>query len=110
MSVTITFHTFAERMPAHQQSIIWLQRTSSFGFQGFDPQQIEVEYSLTVLDEDGEDSGTSICWNKRWKRKPGDIFKQHGNQYRVDVLLDGWHASPEDLWIDVEEYWACFDK
>lgn len=116
MSVTITFHTVAEKVPTHGQEIIHLRKTSSFGFDGFEPQQITVEYQLTILD-DGEDSGSAVCWDPAFTHKYGDVFTLpcddgSGDEitYRVDILLDCYHAQPDDLWIDQEEYWACFDK
>ena len=47
MPVTITFHKVSEKKPEHGQSIIWLQNTSSFGYQGFNPREVDVEYQWT---------------------------------------------------------------
>jgi len=110
MSVTITFHTVAEKVPNHGQEIIWLRKTSSFGYDGFEPQQVEVEYQLTELDEDGEDSGNAWSWCTEYTYKYGEILTNDDVPQRVDMLFDCWHAQPTDLWIDLEEYWACFDK
>ena len=44
MPVTITFHKVSEKKPEHGQSIIWLQDTTSFGYQGFNPREVDVEY------------------------------------------------------------------
>lgn len=109
--ITIKFHRISEKVPTPGQDIIFLQKTSSFGFDGFEPMQIKAEYQLTELDEDMEDCGSAVCWNKEDKgRKHGDIFTVGECTYRVDILLDAYHAQPDDLWIDVEEYWQCFDK
>ena len=111
MSVTIKFHTISEKVPAHGQTIIHLRQTSSFGFQGFEPHEVEVEYQATEIDEDGE-TGNAVCWNPEdfAGREYLDEFQLDGISYRVDMLLDCFRAQPDDLWIGVEEYWKCFDK
>lgn len=57
MSVSITFYRVSEKMPEHGQDVIWLQPTSSFGYDGYVPRQIQIEYQWTLLDEGGDYSG-----------------------------------------------------
>lgn len=95
MSVTFTFHTVAERKPAHGQGIIWLRKTSSFGHEGFDPRQIEVEYVW----DDGE--GCSCGYDGEEEELDG---------FSLRIMFDGEYVDEEELWIPLEEYWAAFDK
>lgn len=94
MSVTITFYTVAEKRPEHGQEIIWLRKTSSFGYDGFYPRHIVVEYSW----DDGE--GCSCGYSP----EDGDTLEG----FNLRVLFDGEYAEESDLWLDVEEYWKCF--
>ena len=45
MSVQITFYTMAERKPKPNEEVIWLRSTSSFGYDSFEPQIVNAEYS-----------------------------------------------------------------
>ncbi len=60
MPITISFHKLSEKKPKHQEDIIWLQQTSSFGYTGFDPRNIQAEYQWTEFDDDGNDTGSAI--------------------------------------------------
>lgn len=110
MPVTITFNRVSERVPEHNQEIIWLQKTSSFDYYGFNPRQVSVEYQWTgfYINEKGNklQTGSAICYNT------GDSVPEQekdGTFYEIDMLVDGWTLDTEDLWIDVEDYWKCFD-
>ena len=107
MPVTITFHKVSEKKPEHGQSIIWLQNTSSFGYQGFNPREVVVEYQWTeYFLADKVATGNSICYNY------GDETPEpeNGVFYEISILVGSWELEPNDLWIDVEEYWRCFDR
>lgn len=106
MPVTITFHKVSEKKPEHGQSIIWLQNTSSFGYQGFNPREVDVEYQWTeYFLADKVATGNAICYNH------GDETPEpeNGVFYEISILAGSWELEPNDLWIDVEEYWKCFD-
>lgn len=109
MPVTITFHKVSEKKPEHGQSIIWLQNTSSFGYQGFNPRDVDVEYQWTeyfLADNNNKvATGNAICYNH------GDETPEpeNGVFYEISILAGEWELGPTDLWIDVEEYWKCFD-
>jgi hypothetical protein len=106
MPVTITFHKVSEKKPEHGQSIIWLQNTSSFGYQGFNPREVDVEYQWTeYFLADKVSTGTAICYNH------GDETPEpeNGMFYEISIIAGDQELEPNDLWIDVEEYWKCFD-
>ena len=95
-----------KRNQNHGQSIIWLQNTSSFGYQGFNPREVDVEYQWTeYFLADKVATGNAICYNC------GDETPEpeNGVFYEISILADGWELEPNDLWIDVEEYWKGFD-
>ena len=102
MSVTITFYTFEEKKPKHQESIIWLRSISSFGFEGFDPTEVDVEYCWFEVDEEGYHTGDQVCYDSEDDSVPDGC--------KLEVMFDGYVATDDMLWIGVEEYWKCFDK
>ena len=95
MPVNMTWNLFSEKKPLHGQYVIWLQITSGFGAWGFKPREIVVEYKWSEVDEDGDDIGSSVCYEE------GDEpLKDH----RLVILADGWEISETDLWMGIEEY------
>ena len=100
MPVTIRFYKVSEKKPKHGEDIIWLRHAGSFGYYGYDPRQITVEYQWDIL-EDGEYNGTSCCYESQDDFKPDEA--------NLVILFDGQQATEDDLWIGVEEYWKCFD-
>lgn len=106
MSVTITFHRISEKKPEHQEDIIWLRKTSCFDMLGFEPREIQAEYQWTALDDEGSPNGNAYCYEGE-----GDI-KDFDNpaSVQLDILLDGYIASDDDLWISQEDYWKCFEE
>lgn len=106
MPVTITFHKVSEKKPEHGQSIIWLQNTTSFDYQGFNPREVDVEYQWTeYFLADKVATGTAICYNH------GDETPEpeNGVFYEISIIAGDQELEPNDLWSDAEEYWRCFD-
>ena len=106
MSVTITFHRISEKKPDHQEDIIWLRKTSCFDMSGFKPREIQAEYQWTALDSDGYPSGNVYCYEGENDVKEFD----NPDSVQLDILLDGYIASDDDLWISQEDYWKCFEE
>ena len=106
MSVTITFHRISEKKPEHQEDIIWLRKTSCFDMSGFKPREIQAEYQWTALDSDGYPSGNAYCYEGENDVKEFD----NPDSVQLDILLDGYIASDDDLWISQEDYWKCFEE
>ena len=106
MSVTITFHRISEKKPDHQEDIIWLRKTSCFDMSGFKPREIQAEYQWTALDSDGYPSGNAYCYEGENDVKEFD----NPDSVQLDILLDGYIASDDDLWISQEDYWKCFEE
>ena len=101
MPVTITFHTFKEKQPKHQDSVIRLCKTSSFDMEGFNPREVTVEYMWEEIDETGSATGIDCCYHEGDKQENG---------YRLVVSDDNGEVFEDDsLWISVDEYWECFD-
>ncbi len=100
MSVTITFHEISEKKPRHGQVIIWLRPTESFGYSGFNPTEIEVEYSWEDLDENADPTGDYISYVENDKVPMGA---------RLVILFGGIVVSNDSLWISLDEYWKSFD-
>lgn len=101
MPVTITFHRLSEKQPSHGEDIIWLQSRGSFGYTGFEPRQIVVEYSWQLL-EGGEYNGTSCCYESPEDFPPDEA--------KLVILLDGNVAQAGDLWCSVDDYWKCLGE
>lgn len=101
MSVTITFHTVAERTPKHGQAIIYLKPFYSFGFEDFHPMECEVEYIWIEKDEEGEVTGNAVTYTD------GDGDQMDG--HTLEIMFDG--VCPDDnwLWISVDEYHKSFE-
>lgn len=109
MPVTFTFKRVCEEMPAHDQEIIWLRKTSSYGFIGFDPISIKAEYQwMEYIVEDGKKSptGNSICYSEEYPSKP----ENDGVVYELELLLDGYVADGQDLWISSSDYWEALGE
>ncbi len=102
MSVSIIFYTMAERQPKHNEHVIWLRPTGSFGFDGFDPQEVNAEYCWFQLDEDGTFSGNQMMYSSRNKIAPAG--------YKLEIMFDGEVVDDFTLWCPVKEYWKYFNK
>ncbi len=100
MPVNLSFNKISEKKPEHGQIVIWLQEISSFGHQGFELREIEVEYQWTEFDEDG-DTGNSSGY--RITDKPED-------GWRLDIIFDSWIVEDNFLWCSEDEYWNSFKK
>lgn len=100
MAVTITFHTFKEKKPLDGESIILLEPTYDFGFQGFYPKHCEAEYCWFELDEDGSETGLQISFDEADAEAPDGCV--------LRIIADRSIAQDDWLWISETDYWNCF--
>jgi hypothetical protein len=92
MPVTITFNKVSEVKPQNGQEIIYLKRTESLGYDGFDPRECTVWYDYVDAD------GTSCC-------------ESSGDADEVEqIMFDDIIADMDSLWIDLDEYWLSFSS
>ena len=97
MPRTLTFHTFAEKKPDHDQWIFFLE-TSSF-YSSIEPKFAKVEYSWFEIDEEGDDTGMQIIYD------PADPEPPEACELRF-LLSGGFEGQPRDLWcpaVDVDK-------
>ena len=99
--VTFNFYTVAERHPNHNESVIYLRPTSSFGFEGFKPCETVAEYCWFGVDSDGTHNGIQISYDVDDPGVPEGC--------KLEVMFDGWIAEDNWLWIPIEEYWSTLD-
>lgn len=101
MPVTMTWNIVNEKVPAHDQNIIWLKVVSSLDSYGFDPREITVEHQWSEVDVNGYDTGSAVCY-------------EHGDEplegHRLVVLADGWEMQPTDLWMDANDYYTFLES
>ena len=98
MPVTFTFYRISERKPEHNQQIIWLQNRGDHYYHVFEPREVTVEYSWEELDDKGNFTGCSSCYD------PDEIIEDTSN-LKLCIILDGHYADENDLWCPVENYW-----
>lgn len=60
--ITFYFYTPDEKLPNHYEEIVFLSKHNSFGTEYFDVRSGTVKYEFAELDENGIDTGTSICY------------------------------------------------
>lgn len=101
MPVTITFYKISENTPQHGQEIIFFRETGSFDYSGYALRQCCVEYQWNLL-EHGLYNGTSVVYESEDDYTPEEA--------ELVILFDGQETTPDSLWIDVEDYWQCFDR
>lgn len=118
MSVTITFYSTKEKIPDHGQEIIYLRKVSSFDQYGFEPTTQTVAYTWISLDEEGLWDGNAAGYDPETEGIfiIGDIVEfpdGGGVRWKLVLEVDGYVfdvATDNFLWMDLEEYWECFNK
>jgi hypothetical protein len=101
MPITITFYKVSERKPKHNESIIWLKNVNQYGFEGFEPVELNVEYSWEEIDENGDYTGGSYVYDQNNPPPPVNC--------KLIILFKAVIAEDDFLWCPVEEYWKSFD-
>jgi len=102
MAVQITFYRVSEKKPKHNEEIIWLKSTSNFGYDGFEPKEVTVEYCWFETDETGETTGVQ-CW---YSEEDGETLEGHVLQ----IMFGGYFVEDNWLWCSVDDYWAALDN
>lgn len=110
MSVTFTFNEISEKMPVHDQSIIFLNRMYSFSLEGFEPKECLAKYDWVQINENGEETGTSAIYDPTEPDVqglvPGDILN---DCWKLVMTFNGYQVTKDTLWIDADEYWNEFN-
>lgn len=92
--ITFKFYTLAERRPNHNQEIIVLRKSSSFGMDGFSPSEGTCEYTWMYHDDSGS-CGYSENDNHDYMHTIADLL----------IEFDGYIMDETFVWCPVEEYW-----
>ena len=61
--ITFEFYTPEEKLPKHDETIVYISKQSSFGMEYFDVKVGIIEYVWEELDENGEYNGNSVCYD-----------------------------------------------
>lgn len=110
MPYNLTFHTFIEKRPEHGQRIIFLRKTSSFEFYGFEPKETDAEYCwFQYYRSDGEvvHSGNQCCYEPGCNEPPES---DEDSWWELHIMADGYIVDEarfehDYLWIDEDEYY-----
>ncbi len=104
MPYTLTFNTFLEKKPKHEENIIFLSKAGSFDFYGYEMTPAQVEYCWFQY-ENGEFTGTSAGYT------PEDDTEEQeeGYEWRLHITVDGNIVDDplfekNYLWMNEEDY------
>ena len=101
MPRNLTFHTFAEKKPDHDQWIFFLE-TSSF-YSSIEPKFDKVEYCWFEIDEEGDDTGMQIIYD------PADPEPPEACELRF-LLSGGFEGKDQDLWCPADDVDKLVDE
>lgn len=112
MSITLTFHNFSEKKPAHNEQIIFLRKLYSFDSYGFDPRESTVEYQWSLVDSDGDDCGDYVCFDEDDPTPPEltEEDQSEGYSYNLSVIADGHIMEDGCYWCSVDEWFDSLPK
>ena len=96
MPVTFTFHKISEKKPEHHQQIVWMHPVQNFDSYGFEPRYCSVAYIWSEIDDEGDDTGSTIRYNPEDNETPDGC--------RLMILFDRFEAREDWLWMDLEDY------
>lgn len=117
--ITLKFYTLQDRIPKHDEEIIYLRPMSSFGYYGFEPKETTAGYCWFGYDEQGLHTGAQVGYDPEIELnfKVGDTFVDEDDPqvyWKLEVMFDEWCVTEVDeslqrfLWVPVEEYWDSF--
>lgn len=77
--ITFDFYTPTEKIPKHGDEVVFISKHDSFAIEYFDTRIGTIEYVWEELDENGEYTGNSLCYD-------ADDFMDNPN-VSLNVLL-----------------------
>ena len=92
MALTVTFTTFAEKMPEEGQRIMVL-KPSSF-YSSMRVITAVVEHMWDEVDEDGNETGNSVIWNPGDEPMEGYVL----SNYLQSEEMGSFPIEPADMW------------
>lgn len=94
--ITFNFYTMEERTPKHNEDIMILRKTSSFGISSFRPKETYCVYEW--VDTNGETCG----WSE-------NDLPEDTKDMTLRITCDGYVMDENIVWCPVEECWAVTD-
>lgn len=108
--ITLNFYTLAEKTPKHNESIIYLDKKYSFDSYGFQPREINVEYSWELVESDGTHCGVSVGYDEN-DPTPPELSEEEiadGCMYELVILAEDQYMDENSLWSPADEFWESF--
>lgn len=94
--ITFTFYTMAERKPKHNEDILYLHKTSSFGMDGFRPRESVCCYEWVDADS------TSYGYSE-------DDLPEDTKDMTLQITVDGYVMDEDIVWCTVDEFYDAAD-
>jgi hypothetical protein len=94
--INLKFYTLQERLPDHNQEIVYLEYGSTYGVDSVGIRTGKVEYIWL------EAEGTGYAYTE------GESLVSAG--YELCVLIDGYNLEGKNAWCTVEEYFCAIEK
>lgn len=92
--INLPLYKISEKPPKHEQNICLFKGTISFGFASVEPIYTTVSYHWAEYDEDGDYTGSSICYNGETEMQGCKLEILNGSGFTLD---------DDDYYIDVNE-------
>jgi len=96
MSLTVTFTTFAEKMPEYGQLIMVL-KPSAF-YSSMRVEFATIDHMWDEVDENGDETGNSVIWNPDDEPMEGYVL----STYLVGASDEAFSIAPADMWCPFE--------
>lgn len=100
----LKLYTVKERKPNHEENILLFGTQESFGFSYLELPICKVEYQWVILDEDENETGTSIVYDANVTPDPN---------MRLIILANGYTLEDKDVYAtidDIDELYEKIDK
>lgn len=97
MTVQFTFYTMKEKTPGHNEDIMVLRKTSSFGLDGFKPKETFCVYQWVEAD------GT-ICGYSE------SDSSEDTKDMTLQLTCDGYIMDHNVVWCPVDEFYSQADE
>jgi hypothetical protein len=109
--INLQFYSFADRLPAHGDSIIYLYLHNELDMVGFGMRHTTAEAGWVEL-ENGEYNGTSVCYNNDEDlTSVSDISPYDPSitlTYQLELIIDGYavSASTKGYWMLASDWFS----